>query len=318
MVEFSIITPVYNGERYIEETIESVLNCLDGFEYEYFVINDGSTDSTSAILQKFGSRITPLHQENSGQAETISRGIRMATGNYASIVNADDPLLSRKLFLEAKRIMDLDRTIVATYPDWRLIDEVGSTLETIQVKEFSLEELVGNFNCLIGPGGVFRTSPAKDLNGWDETFRFVPDYDFWLRLSQYGNFKHIPEVLASWRSHASSISIGSRGLDMSRERIQVIENYLTRNPGTPKSLRNKSRAHAYYRAALLSYFDKRVSGRQLVIKAIKSRPRILFEKDFRATLFLITSPLSNHILTFVGKHYQLNGIENSIRQAVKS
>jgi glycosyltransferase involved in cell wall biosynthesis len=309
---------VYNGERYIEETIESVLNCVEGFEYEYLVIDDGSTDSTSKILQKFGSRITPLYQDNSGQASAISKCIQMATGSYASIVNADDPLLSSKLFIESKKIMDFDESVVATYPDWKLIDEVGRTVETIIVKEFSLDELVGKFNCLIGPGGVFRTSRAKELNGWDGKFRYVPDYDFWLRLSQYGKFQHIPEVLASWRSHTNSISIGSRGLDMSRERIQVIENYLARNPQTPKSLSDMSRANAYYRAAMLSYFDKRVTGSGLVLKAIIFHPRILIEKDIRATLFLITSPLSNYLLRFLSKYFQLSKLEDSIRKSVKS
>jgi glycosyltransferase involved in cell wall biosynthesis len=317
VLDFSIITPVYNGEKYIEETIESVLNCLRGQEFEYLVIDDGSTDNTSRILQKFASKVTVITQDNCGQASAINLGIELAKGRYALIVNADDPLSNPKLFSEAKKIMNLDSTIVATYPNWELIDENGKTLETIDVKEFSLDELVGRFNCLIGPGGVFRTNQAKELNGWDVNFKYVPDYDFWLRLSQYGKFQHIPEVLAAWRSHTNSISIGSRGLEMSRERIRVIEDYLARNPNTPKSLNRMSRANACYRSALLSYFDNRVSGRRLVLKAIRIYPRILFEKDIRATVFLLTSPLSNILFHLVGKYFKLNNIEDSIRKSVK-
>jgi len=318
MLDFSIITPVYNGERYIAETIKSVLKCLEGLKYEYLVIDDGSTDGTSKILERFGSQITTISQGNSGQANAINRGIQLASGRYASIVNSDDPLISAKLFVEAMKIMNLDSTVVATYPDWELIDENGKTIETIYVKEFSLDELVGRFNCLIGPGGVFRVSQAKELNGWDGRYRYVPDYDFWLRLSEQGKFQHIPEVLAAWRSHSNSISIGSRGLDMSRERIQVIENYLTRNPHTAKSLSRMSRANSYYRAALLSYFDNRVTGRQIIMKAICIYPRILVEKDIRATVFLLTYPLSNRLLRLFGRNLKLDHIADSIRKSVKA
>jgi len=318
MVTFSIITPVYNGEAFIAETVSSVLEAVSAFEFEYLVIDDGSTDSTSTILSKYGSRIKYFRQENSGQSVAISRAISDAVGKYIIIVNADDPLIDSNLFSDAKEILDSDSKIVATYPDWQIIDEVGNIVEKVIAKEFSIDELVGRFNCLIGPGGIMRASAAKTIGGWDSNYKFVPDYDFWLRLSDFGNFQHIPRIQANWRSHRESISISSRSAEMADERIRVISNYITRHPALPGYLKKMALANAQYRAAVLSYFDKRVNGRSLILKSIKNYPRILLEKDIRVLIYLIMLPLSRHLIRVISHKVSIRDIESSIRQNIKA
>ena len=64
MAKFTVITPVFNGGKYIEETVQSVLMATDGLDYDYFVIDDGSTDDTRKILEKYFSKIKYFHQEN--------------------------------------------------------------------------------------------------------------------------------------------------------------------------------------------------------------------------------------------------------------
>jgi glycosyltransferase involved in cell wall biosynthesis len=318
MPVLSIITPVFNGADFIEETVKSVLTNASGSDFEYIVVDDGSTDSTSRILESFTNEIRYVRQENKGQASAINEGIEMALGRYSIIVNSDDPLVSPELFRKSQEILDANPKIAVTYPDWVLIDENGKKLEEIRVKEFSLDELVGRFNCLVGPGGVFRTSQAKDIGGWDPNFRFVSDYDFWLKLVAFGEFKRIPESLATWRSHGNSISIGSRGLEMSRERVAVTENYLSRNPETPIQLRRMATSNSLYRAAVLNYFDSRINSRKLILRSIKSYPRIIIEQNKLVTLYLLLTPLSNAGMKIAKRLFRLSNLEDRLRLSLKS
>jgi len=292
MPVFTVITPVYNGEAFIKDTVDSVLKVLTNFSYEYIVVDDGSTDQTAHILESFGSAIVYLRTENSGQAAAISYGIEIAKGTYSLIVNADDPLFTPDLFADSRKILDEEPGVVATYPNWQVIDIEGNIVSSVEVKEFSIEELVGNFNCLIGPGGVFRTQAAKALGGWDSSYKYVPDYDFWLRMIDFGEFRHVPKTQAFWRQHDSSISIKSRGNPMAQERVRVIFEYLNRHPDFPRKTRNKAIANSYFRAAVLSFFDNNINGKQLLIKSLIHRPQFLYEKDFRVIAFIFCLPMS--------------------------
>lgn len=308
---------MFNGEKYIEETVNSVLLATAGLDYEYFIIDDGSTDSTRKILEKYFSKLKYFYQENSGQANAINFAINKANSTYSTIVNSDDPLLSKGLFQEAEKIMDAEPLVVATYPDWNMINSEGKILETIKVVKYDLVELVGKFNCLIGPGGVFRTDIAKKVNGWEPSYKFVPDYDFWLRLSDFGSFKHVPYVQATWRTHESSISISSRSKAMADERISVIKNYLDRNPQTPKTLRNMAVAHSHYRAAVLSFFDPQIDGRRLLFKSIYAYPKILIQKNVVATLYLLLFPISRFVLNFLMRFSYFRDLSDLVRRGVK-
>jgi len=310
----TVITPVFNGQRYIEETIESVLACTVGLEYEYLVIDDGSTDSTSEIVQKYKDHLTYIYKKNSGQAEAINTGLQIASGEYSTIVNCDDPILSENLFIESLRILDCDSTVVATYPDWKIIDIEGKTKSTIRVKDFSIDEMVGNFNCLVGPGGVFRTENARKIGGWKSSYRYVPDYDFWLRLTKYGSFKRIPMVLATWRIHEGSISVASKGSEMARERVLVIDEYIQRTPETTKRLKAKARSEARYRASILMYFDSKVRGKKLLIDSFRIKPTSLFFRDIRVVLFLMLHPISRILITT----FLPNSIKMRIEESVRS
>ena len=317
MFTFSIITPVYNGADFIAETVDSVLNAAREFSFEYLVVDDGSLDSTPNILMGYGSKLTLIRQENLGQSAAISKAISQAVGEYLLIVNADDPLITGDLLSDAKRILDKDPSVVATYPDWQMIDKSGKVIETVLVKDFSIEELVGKFNCLIGPGGVFRAVAAKQIGGWNTNYKFVPDYDFWLRLVDYGKFQHIPKIQATWRTHEQSISIGSRSAEMAAERIRVINDYVVRHPELPRYLKRMAVANSQYRAAVLSYFDTSIEGRKLMLKSMKLYPRILFEKDMRVVLFLLFLPISRQITRILNRLISLKNLESSLRRSIK-
>jgi glycosyltransferase involved in cell wall biosynthesis len=145
---FSIITPVFNGEDFIEETIQSVLRHAPSEDFEYLIVNDGSTDATPRILEKFADSVTILSQNNQGEAASVNNALAMATGKYALVVSADDPLLSPQLFSLSREVLEEYRDVIVTYPDWYLISESGEIVKHVVTPEYSTYELVGLNKCL--------------------------------------------------------------------------------------------------------------------------------------------------------------------------
>lgn len=287
----TVITPVFNDSTHISETVKSVLKACEGISFEYLVIDDGSTDSTPEALLEFKESIRYHRKVNGGQASAINLGFQLAKGKYCVIVNSDDPIPSSGLFNKSVTVLENESEIVCTYPDWSIIDNQGAVLKDIEVLDYSIEEMYGNFNCLVGPGGVFRKDLARLVAGWDVTFKYVPDYDFWLKIAQYGKFKRIPQNLAFWRQHPDSISVKSKNINMAHERIRVIEKHQYKFSDDSK-LNHRALANAYFSAATLSYFDSSIPGRSWAVKSIKIYPKIVFEKRFFLWCFLLFLPAS--------------------------
>jgi glycosyltransferase involved in cell wall biosynthesis len=296
MSKISIVITAYNYGEYLEECIESAYNQTVQ-AHEIIVVNDGSSDGTKSILEKYAGEIKIVEQSNSGQASAINRGLKEAAGKYCSIVNSDDPITNSHIFEKSLDLFKKNENLVATYPDWTIIDQNGQKIRNISVAEYSERELIGKFNCIIGPGGVFKTANAIHIGGWDKSYRYVPDYDFWLRLSRTGTFKRIPEVLCSWRSHSESLSVKYKGKEMADERVRVMENF-TANYKVQNRIKKSGLAHAYHSAAILCYFDHRVKGRRMLWKAISIYPSIIFKTKLKSNLFIITYPQSKKLTNF--------------------
>lgn len=299
-VSLTVITPVFNDSLHIFETVNSVLNECSGISFEYLVIDDGSTDRTPEILQNFGNRIKYMRKHNGGQASAINLGFQLASGKYASIVNSDDPIPKSGLFHKSIALLESEPEIVCSYPDWSIIDNNGKIQKRIQVLDYSIEEMYGNSNCLVGPGGVFRTKLANQISGWDVSFRYVPDYDFWLRLAHFGEFKRIPENLAYWRQHSNSLSVKSKSYDMALERIRVISNHQFKLSSESK-LNKQALANAYFSAATLSYFDTSIPGRKWAIKSLRLSPGLFFKKRIIIWVYIFFYPVSHRLLKIIEK-----------------
>jgi glycosyltransferase involved in cell wall biosynthesis len=288
----SIITPVYNGEKYLTETIDSVLTADIEIPYEYLVLNDGSSDSTLTILEGYKESIRIFSHANLGESATFNRGLENASGKYILVISADDPLLTGSLISRAIRILESDTSIVALYPDWRIIDENGKILKTKILPEYSDEIMIGLSRCLPGPGVIFRKDSAIRIGGRNTKWKFVGDYDFWLRLSRVGRIQRLPGVLAQWRDNVDSTSISQRGNQMASDRIRVIEEFISGND-LPVDLASKALGNAYYIAARLAFFDSKINGRKLMLKAFKFRHGWPEEAKIHVVMFLLLMPISS-------------------------
>jgi len=291
----TIITPVYNGEKYISETIESIISAKIQVAYEYLVINDGSTDSTALILDNYKDKIRIHTQQNLGESAAVNNGLKHSKGDFVLVVNADDPLLTGDLINKGIKILVADPLIVAIYPDWKIISDDMKTKKIKILPEYTDEVMIGRCRCLPGPGTLFRKVTALKIGGRSTNWKFVSDYDFWLRMSRQGAIVRLPGVLAQWRESLSSTSFSQRGKSMAIERIEVIEKFLLENK-ISVPLQRKALGNSYYLAARLAFFDSTIAGQKLLFQAFKNRRGWPEEAKLHVVVYLLFLPLSSYLV----------------------
>jgi len=217
----TVITPAYNRASLIAETIESIL-AQDYPNLEYIVLDDGSTDATLEVIKHYDGRLHWDSHPNMGETLTVNKGFSIARGDIVGVVNSDDPLLPGAISRAVETLLHQPSAVVA-YPDWQLIDAHGNKLQVVRCRDYvSHAEMVRGHYCLPGPGAFFWRKVIEETGGRDPAFRYVGDFDFWLRAGLLGDFVRIPEVLASFRTHADSASVCSSSVDMAREHLRVI------------------------------------------------------------------------------------------------
>ncbi len=294
----TIVTAVYNGQDYIRETIDSVLENTKGIDFEYLIINDGSTDDTREIIESYGSAIRVVNKENSGESASLSFGFELARGDYLLVVSADDPLLTPRIFEEVFTWFNLEKNLVAVYPDWQMIGPSGEVLKKIIVPEYSDELLIGRCNTLPGPGAIIRKSAALEIGGRRQKWTFVGDYDFWLRLSRIGELRHRPEILAQWRYHPGSTSVNKRGPDMANERISVIEEFIFTYEIDPK-IAKMALGSAYFMAARLVFFNPNIPGKKYLFQSFRKRQGWVEEARIYIIIYILLTPFSRLIYKLI-------------------
>lgn len=202
----SIITPAYNAERFVGETMESILHQTYP-HWELLIIDDGSRDSTPEILKRYAakdSRIIPIRQENAGSAAARNTGIRQAKGRYIVLLDADD--LWEPDFLEKQLKFMAEKNALLVYSSFKRINEQGKEI----LKPFSCRPQVtykqmlitNHIQCMTG---VYDTSKYGKIYLREELKSMRDDYAYWVDIIKntgiaYGN----PEVLASYRIFTGS------------------------------------------------------------------------------------------------------------------
>lgn len=233
----SIVTPVYNQEAFVEETVRSVL-AQDYPDIEYIVIDDGSTDGSLVRLQRladeFPGRFQLIHQRNAGQAATLNRGWAQARGDVLAYLSSDDRLHPESVSRMVAALQAAPEVAVA-YCDFCLIDTHGQRMADVQTEDFSASRLRDHLVCQPGPGAFFRRSVYEAAGGWDAGLRQVPDFEFWLRASRFGPFLRVPLLLADYRVHDESASFRPMPEARADEIVSVVKRHMDlvdrRSPG---------------------------------------------------------------------------------------
>ena len=195
--EVSCILPVYNGERYLQESITSVVNQTFK-DWELIIIDDGSTDNTAAILDaQTDERIRIYHNErNRKLPATLNRGFLMARGNFWTWTSHDNRYLPHAFGAMINALTDFPVDIV--YSDYHIIDAQGSRIAGCSAP--MPEQL--KYQNSVHASFMHTPSVWHDLGGYDETLFRSEDWDFWIRAWLIGKkFDIIPFPLYEYRVH---------------------------------------------------------------------------------------------------------------------
>lgn len=246
----TVITPTFNRAELIKETIKSVLS-QDYDDYVYIILDDGSKDNTREVVEKMikgRDNCFYLYHHNMGEANTVNKGWNLCESEYFVQVNSDDTV-EPTLLSDMVKALDDNKDCVVAYPDFRIMNEAGETLEVINNSDWSFPQALADFACYAAaPGAFFRKSKLRDIKIFkDGRFKHTNDIKMLWNIALRGNFIHVPKLLASWRSHEVGISTNRYE---AIEEIEVwIEEYF--NQDLPKSVRDieetcRSTIYNYY------------------------------------------------------------------------
>lgn len=193
----SCILPVYNGEKYLQESIDSVIAQIFT-DWELIIINDGSTDGTEGIVDaQEDPRIRVYHNEkNRKLPATLNRGFLMARGQYYTWTSHDNRYLPNAFETYYNKIFMTTADVV--YSDCHLINGNGERFAHKPAAPISQLP----YSNVVHASFLFRPWIWSILGGYDESLFRAEDWDFWIRAYRAGmKFKEIPVALYEYRVH---------------------------------------------------------------------------------------------------------------------
>lgn len=256
----SVITPVYNAARYINETVESVIGQEYDGEIQHIIIDDGSTDNPEYRYKDMDEVEIYRHSQNYGEHVSVNHGMRMVEGKYFMIVNADDPLLPSAID-KLVEFMEAHPEVLCAYPDYDVIDSDGKVCWHVNSREYDFSWMVRYHTWLPSVGSIFRSSVIKDVGLRVAKYRWLGDAEYWLRVGLAGPMAHVPYTLACWRNHAGQLS-RDKHVERARDHIRLMRNFYRRGdlPVEIWRARYQAMCWAYLVAAAVSG-DKRIMAK---------------------------------------------------------
>jgi len=199
---------VYNGERYLNEAIDSVL-AQTFTNFEFLIIDDASTDGTTKILHSYQDpRIRIItNMENLGLTKSLNNGLELSKGEYIARMDADDISLAERLEIQVS-FMDRNPQICVC-GSW--VETIGNNIDEIWKYPTNSDEIKCRqlFECSIAhPSAIIKKKYLQDnqLN-YDVKFERSQDYDLWVRISTLYNLANINKVLLKHRIHPNAVGI---------------------------------------------------------------------------------------------------------------
>jgi Glycosyl transferase family 2 len=220
------VVPTYNRARFLPESLDSILS-QDYPDLELIVVDDGSSDDTPAILERYAGshpeRFRFVRHDHAGQGAAVNRGFELARGELVGVFNDDDALLPGAARKVAAPLVE-DHEAVLAYPGWHFVDEAGEIVDTCIPIEHSLVDSIRLMDWIVGPGNLVRTSVVHQVGGWDERLPQALDWDFYIRIAPMGRFRLVPEPLVLWRQHGGRYGgQEGHGPEHARQYIEVLD-----------------------------------------------------------------------------------------------
>jgi glycosyltransferase involved in cell wall biosynthesis len=202
---------VYNGERFLRQAVDSIFNQTFP-DFEFIVVNDGSTDGTAEILSGYAEadpRLCVVTQENKGLIKSLNRAIGVAQGEYVARMDADDISMPERLALQV-RWLDAHPQVAVLGTRYDEIDESGRVIR--RGNRYAGSALVerallqGNSAVLSHGSVILRRTCFEHVGGYREQFKHAEDYDLWMRMAEHYELDNVADTLYQHRLRLDSVS----------------------------------------------------------------------------------------------------------------
>ena len=215
----SIITPSFNQARYLEQTIQSVLE-QDYPSIEYIVVDGASTDGSVDVIEKYANKLAWwVSEKDSGQADAINKGFLRATGEIVAWLNSDDYYLPGAISAAVKAFEE-NPDVLLVYGNMLAVDERGNSFNALHYKQLTLQDLLC-FQIIGQPAVFFRREVLSKAGMLDPTFHFLLDHHLWIRIAQHGRILHVDQTWAAARYHAEAKN-RAKAAEFGREAFRVL------------------------------------------------------------------------------------------------
>jgi GT2 family glycosyltransferase len=208
----SVIMPAYNSTKYIGQTIESVLRQTHK-NFELIIVNDGSTDDTETIIEKYmrkDKRIKLVNQKNQGEPAAVNAAVKAAQFEFIARIDSDDVMMPERIDLQLRYLIDHPEiSILGTAME--MIDGAGHPLKNIDYpltpEQCHAQLQTGTVGPIGNPSAMFRRSVFKKLRGYRNNFKkSACDFDLWLRADEHFKMANLPQALTQYRWHGENLS----------------------------------------------------------------------------------------------------------------
>ena len=201
----SVVTPVYNAEDTIAETINSIIS--QSYEnIEYIIIDGGSNDGTLEIIKAFEDRIAYwLSEKDGGMYEAVNKGFRAARGEIVSYLNADDIYNPGAVAIAVGHFLKYDSTFI--HSDCEMIDAAGRPIYRQRCFFFNPATYISwSFSNICQQTAFWRKAVHEKIGYFNEDFKYAGDFEFFARVSRNFRVDGLKVCLAKYRMHVDAIS----------------------------------------------------------------------------------------------------------------
>ena len=196
MIKISVIVPVYNQEKFLGRCIRSLLSQqYNKNNYEIIIVNDGSTDNTQKVINKYANQLEILNNEdNLGLPQSLNIGINYASGSFIVRVDSDD-YVNNKFLLYLSDFLIENPEYDAVASDYLLVNDTEAVLK--------------RENCEVNPiacGIMFRLEQLIDIGLYNEEFHFREEEELRIRFEKKYSIHRIPLPLYRYRKHENNMT----------------------------------------------------------------------------------------------------------------
>lgn len=279
----SIVIGAYNAERYLAETLESLLRQTMS-DFELIVADDGSTDQTPEILQRFARqdpRVRPIRISHGGIVDAANAGLDAARSDLIARADADDIHHPDRLRKQLD-YMNVHPEIVALGSRMTMIEPFGSPIRDSDHKltheEIEADLLKGDGWALPQPAAMLRKSVAMRVGAYRHDYPWSEDLDLFLRMAEVGRLANLPDLLVKYRLHPSSTTWNKGAIQRANKPALIKEAYARRGKEPPADLKFKdpwvgSNARLYNQFTWCALKDHNILGaRSHAWSALKLAP----------------------------------------------